>query len=357
MEKLPEVLPAPSVEVSSAPSRSRRLILVAIGAVLAVIALAWWQLHGGQVELREQVARRLAESDSRQQEGRTLAKADHDALQALQGKVGALEAKLAETQSQAVALEAMYQDMVRGRDERLLAEVEQALAIAAQQLQLAGNVEAALIALRTADARLANSSQTRFVPLRRLIARDLERLKGLPLADVTGLSLKIEGVAAVVDSLPLAFEQRPGNTPRSARADKVTRLPDDSQSTVQGLAQRLIADVWQEMKQLIRIQRVENADPALLAPNQVYFLRENLRLRLLGARLALLQRDAKTYRADLGQVRDLLQKYHDGGAPAVQTALATVKKLAEADISVELPTLNETLNAARTLKLLRDKAN
>lgn len=357
MEQLPEVLPAAPAESAPATAPTRRFGAIAIGVLLVVIGLVWWQLHGGLGELREQVGRRLAESDARQQEGRTLAKADHDALQALQGKVGALEAKLAETQSQAVALEAMYQDMVRGRDDRLLAEVEQGLAIAAQQLQLAGNVESAVIALRTADARLANSSQTRFVPLRRLIARDLERLKALPVADVTGLSLKIEGVAAMVDGLPLAFEQRPAGPPRTARGDRVTRAPDDAQSSVQGLAQRLLADVWQEMTQLVRIQRVENTDPALLAPNQVYFLRENLRLRLLGARLALLQRDSKTYRADLGQVRDLLQRYYDGNAPAVQTALASVKKLAEADISVELPTLNETLNAARTLKLPRDKAN
>lgn len=356
MDNLPELASSVTPAQAGWRGRLKRPGLVAVGVLLAVIGLVWWQLHGSLGELREQVAQRLADSDGRLLESRALARADHDALQGLQAKVGALEAKLAETQSQAVALESMYQDMVRGRDERLLSEVEQSLAIAAQQLQLAGNVEAALIALRTADARLANSSQSRFVPLRRLIARDLERLKALPFADITGLSLKIEGVASVVDSLPLAFEQRPANPARGAKSERVTRASDESQSSVQGLAQRLFADIWQEMRQLIRIQRVDKSDPALLAPDQVYFLRENLRLRLLGARLALLQRDARTYRADLMQVRDLLQRYFDGGAPAVQTALGSVKRLAEADISVELPTLNETLNAARTLKLPREKA-
>ena len=74
---------------------------------------------------------------------------------------------------------------------------------------MAGNVETALIALQGADARLAGAAQPRFLPLRRLIARDIERLKTLPTADISGMALKIENLMSAIDGLPLAFEQRP----------------------------------------------------------------------------------------------------------------------------------------------------
>jgi uroporphyrin-3 C-methyltransferase len=60
----------------------------------------------------------------------------------------------------------MYQELSSTRDERVLAEVEQAVVIAMQQLQFAGNVEAALLRLQGADARLARSAQPQFLPVR-----------------------------------------------------------------------------------------------------------------------------------------------------------------------------------------------
>ena len=119
-----------------------------------------------------------------------------------------LEARLAESQSQQLALEALYQELSRNRDEWQLAEIEQVLAIASQQLQLAGNVRAALLALQLAEARLAKSDRPQFLPVRRALARDIERLKALPVLDVAGMSARIDGLVAAVDSLPLAFDER-----------------------------------------------------------------------------------------------------------------------------------------------------
>ena len=116
--------------------------------------------------------------------------------------------RLAESQSQQLALEALYQELSRNRDEWQLAEIEQVLAIASQQLQLAGNVRAALLALQLAEARLAKSDRPQFLPVRRALARDIERLKALPVLDVAGMSARIDGMVAAVDTLPLAFDER-----------------------------------------------------------------------------------------------------------------------------------------------------
>ena len=321
---------------------------VLVAAVAMVIFVAQWVDTRMQVSsLQQELARRLADGDSVAKEGRTLARQSQETMAALQAKVGVLEAKLAETQSQAVALEAMYQEISSTRDERLLAEVEQAVVIAMQQLQFAGNVEAALIALQGAEARLARSAQPQFLSARKLIARDIERLKGTPGANISGLSLKIESVVAAIDSLPLAYEQRPkAEAAKPASAVKPASVD---------YWRELGTDLWRELRQLVRVERIDQGDPALLAPNQSFFLRENLKLRLLNARLALLQRDGKVFREEIRQSREHLDRYFDGRAKPVEAAQATLKALAGTDVSFDLPGLAETLTALRNLKFPRER--
>ena len=322
---------------------------VGVVAVALVLFVAQWVDTRMQVgSLQQELARRLADGDSVAKEGRTLARQSQEALAAVQSKVAVLEAKLAETQSQAVALEAMYQEISSTRDERLLAEVEQAVVIAMQQLQFAGNVEAALIALQGAEARLARSVQPQFLPARKLILRDIERLKGTPGANISGLSLKIESVVAAVDSLPLAYEQRP-------KAEAPKPAPTARPASVD-YWRELGADLWRELRQLVRIERIDQGDPALLAPNQSFFLRENLKLRLLNARLALLQRDGKIFREEIRQAREHLDRYFESRAKPVQAAQSTLKALASTDVSFDLPGLAETLTALRNLKFARERS-
>ncbi|HTY99055.1 MAG TPA: uroporphyrinogen-III C-methyltransferase, partial [Rhodocyclaceae bacterium] len=136
---------------------------------LALLAWQWLETRLRLSDVQAELTRRLAEDDAVTKETRAIARQGQESLQALQAKVGALEAKLAESQGQQLALEAMYQDLSHGRDERLLAEIEQSVSIAAQQLQLAGNVRSALIALEGADARLARANQLQFAGIRKLL--------------------------------------------------------------------------------------------------------------------------------------------------------------------------------------------
>ncbi|MCK9285517.1 MAG: uroporphyrinogen-III C-methyltransferase [Rhodocyclaceae bacterium] len=322
----------------------RKPAVVIAAVALALLVWQWLETRSRLDFLQEELARRLAAADASAQESRALAKQGQESLLSLQGKVGALEANLAQAQSQQLALEAMYQELSRSRDERLLAEIEQSLAIAAQQLQLAGNAEAALIALQSADARLARAAQPQLLPLRKLINRDMDRLKALPLADISGVAVKLEGLVASVDTLPLAFEQRPKPAAGNARKE-----PAGSRW------EALWAEWWREVRQLVRVERVDRADPTLISPSQAFFLRENLKLRLVNARLALLSRDGRSFRDDLRQAGEWLDRYFDGRNRAVQSAQTTVKGLAALDIARDLPALDDTLNAVRNFKLPRDK--
>ena len=325
----------------------RRPTLRLFAVAIVVVVALWVDTRMQVASLQQELARRLADGDSAVKDARTQARQSQEALAILQAKVGVLDAKLAETQSQAVALEAMYQELSSTRDERVLAEVEQAVAIAMQQLQFAGNVEAALSALQGADARLARSVQPQFLPARKLIARDIERLKATPGADITGLSLKIESVVAAVDSLPLAYAQRP--------IAEAVKPATPSKPASADYWRELGADLWREFRQMVRLERIDQADPALLAPHQSFFLRENLKLRLLNARLALLGHDQWTFRNELKQAQYWVDRYFDGREKSVQTVQGSLKQLASTEINIELPNLNESLSAIKNFTLGKER--
>jgi uroporphyrin-3 C-methyltransferase len=317
---------------------------VAAVAVLA-LALAGWQGYDGRRQgeaLRQELAKRLAEADVQARDSRLIAEHVREATNEAQVKLGILENKLAESQNQQIALEALYQDLSRNRDEWAYAEIEHSLLIANQQLQLAGNVKAALIALQNADMRLQRMERPQLTALRKTINRDIERLKALPYIDTVGISVRLDNLIAAVDTLPLAMEVRPQPDQAEAAAkDGGNAWP------------RFWNEVWNDLKQLVRIERIDKPEVPLLSPSQSFFLRENLKLRLIGARLALLARDDTSYKADLKVAREWLERYYDMRNNSVIHAVSTLRNLHANEISIEVPDISGTLDALRNLRPAR----
>lgn len=353
----PPQIPAPaaappiaaSAGAAAAPGVWTRFagVLALVLAVLALLAAAWhWHDTRGAIDaLRQELARKLADADTVNKAAKLLSDQAKEASADAQVKLGVLEARLSESQSQQIALEALYQELARNRDEWAFAEVEQTLLIAGQQLQLAGNVKSALIALQNADARLQRMDRPQLTALRKAINRDIDRLKALPFVDTVGISVKLDNVVAAVDALPLAIEVRP---PASTSGEP----PRDP--TVRPW-QRFLGEAWTELKQLVRIQNMERPEMPLLTPAQQFFLRENLKLRLLGARLALLSRDQTSFRADLTAAREWMTRYYDTRDKAVANALSALRNLQESDITVETPDIAATLDALRALRLTQER--
>jgi len=331
---------------ASPPRAWRAAVLVPVALVLAVglASLFWLDARQRIGATQEELARRLRDIEADAREARSVARQAQEAMRDAQAKVGQFETRLAESQGQQLALEALYLDLSRNRDEWQLAEIEQVLAIASQQLQLAGNVRAALLALQLAEARLARADRPQFVPIRRALARDIDRLKSLPAVDFAGMSASIEALVAAADTLPLAFDER-SERPVPAR-----------EAAAGGFLARLAADVWHELKALVVVRRIDKSEPPLLPPSQAYFLRENLRLRLFNARLSLLTRDEAGYREDLRAAQVWIQRYFDGKSRQTVDALAQLKSLSSATVSFEMPTISESLDAVRGFKPRRARA-
>jgi uroporphyrin-3 C-methyltransferase len=329
---------------SREPGRRRRWLTIAVVVGLAAaVAAVWIDARNRDRQLRTEVAQRLAELDASDKVLRTTVLAAQDSLRDAQAKIALLENRLAESQTQQAALDALYRELAPSRDEWALTEVEQVLLLASQQLQLAGNVSAALAALQVADAKLQRLNRPQFVPLRRALARDMDRLKAVPYVDVPGISLRLDQAIAGVDALPLALEERLPPPPQEAPAKDEPGW------------RRFLRDAWQDLRQLVRIENLDRPEAPLLTPPQQFFLRENLKLRLLSARFNLLFHDQANFRADLAAADVWLKKYFDTRTKPVQSLQTLLKELRATDMATELPGLAGSLDAVRVVQLAREK--
>jgi uroporphyrin-3 C-methyltransferase/uroporphyrinogen III methyltransferase/synthase len=332
--------------------RGARLVYLLLGVLALLLVLQWWSTRTEIRNLRRDMAQRIQSGESVSAESRNIAKSVQDDVKDLQSKVSVLENKQVEGQSQQLALEQMYQELSRNRDDWALAEIEQVLSTASQQLQLAGNVQGALIALQNADARLSRSDKPQFITIRRALSRDIEKLKALPTVDITGIALRLDTLMGQVDAMPLLSDEKPAAPPAS-RKDKAAQQQPVDTGWLAGLKTKwrdLSADMWNEVRQLVQIRRVDTPESLLLSPGEAYYARENLKLRLLSARLSLLSRNQNAFRSDLAAAQQTILRYFDSRARQTQAALALLKGLQGSDLTIEMPTLNDSLNAVRSYK-------
>ncbi|MGK5080419.1 uroporphyrinogen-III C-methyltransferase [Janthinobacterium sp. HLX7-2] len=364
----PQAADQPTGRAPSLLEQLQKPMSIAVIVLAVLLAAQSWSSSKQIRNLREEVAKRLQKGDVSNAETGVLARNVQEGNKELQVKVGALENRQSETQSQQLALEQLYNDLSKNRDEWALTEIEQVLSTASQQLQLAGNVPGALIALQNADRSLSRSDKPQFITIRRAIARDMEKLKALPSVDSTGVALRLDAVIAQIDALPMLSDEKPalpaapekpgraGTLPsRGAAAHGVTKLvgppaPEPLLQKVREGWNTWSSDMWDDVRQLIRIRRVDTPEALMLSPTQAYFLRENVKLRLLNARMALLSRNETAFRNDLIAAQDALAKYFDTRVKSTQTAQALLRQVQASNLAIEMPTLSDSLTAVRNYK-------
>ncbi|MBU1424502.1 MAG: uroporphyrinogen-III C-methyltransferase [Gammaproteobacteria bacterium] len=343
----PEAAPAAAARK---PHRNRvgellsRLTLTHLTLLVLVVVFVWqWLDAHSQLNLtQQQVARRLFEVETATKTSQLLLAQNQELVRELGGKLSLLETRYAETQNQRAALESLYQEMSGSREQTALAEVEQMLLIAGQQLQLSGNVRAALIAMQQAESRLQRPV---FAKLRQRIDLDAAKLRALPSVDVAAINLRLDGVIAAVDKLELAQDTRV--QPQQAAA---------AAADPAGNAwKRFWRELWQETRNMVVIENTGRQEMPLLSPTQAFFLRENLKLRLLSARMALLTRDEVSFRRDLKTSQEWLKRYFDIRSAASAQALGTLQKLAASNIVIDLPDISGSLEAVRNYRVSHER--
>lgn len=323
-------------------------------AVLAIVAAVFlWQRT--ERAFREE-ARRWQEVEARAMQVEQQLKLSQEQVRELVGRSAVLENKLGEAIGQQAQLERMYKNIAQDSLDSVLADVESAISIASQQLLFGANVQGALVALQEAETSLKRADPASVGSLRRLISRDIDRLRATPITDVAALAGRIDGVAASVDQLPMLSSAAASEVPTEQPA---AAAPAGAWSPISRIADSGIRG-WQALKHefqaLIRVNRVDAPDAVLIAPTQQYFVRENLRLTLLSARLALLARNDVSLRADLERSTAWLGTYFDRNSKPVANAIATLKQLQSSRVAVEMPSLAESLGSVRALRSAREGA-
>ena len=325
------------------PSFFAKSALVLVLFALCLVTWLWLGTRYRFSELEQTLTQRLEQYDGRNHESSALAKRAEENTMQFSARIALLEQKLAESRNQQEALQTLYLELANNREERLIAEVEQLLIIANQQLQLAGNIKPALLAMQTADTRLLQLDSPQIIPLRKAVAKDIQRLQTLPTVDIVGMSLRLENLTESINELPLISERHPKTSDAP--------MPDWNSSPWHRLAQ----EVWQDLKHMVRIERTDRAEPPLLPPEQSYFLRENLKLHLLTARIALLQHDEASYRADLGAAETWLKRHFDMHDPATNSVLASLAQLSASGITIQTPDISESLSMVSRYKLTLER--
>ena len=325
----------------AAPTRRLRLALGLGAAGLAIALLGFglaWLTHQSLASLAQSAGGRVADLGVELGQSRESLAAAQAALRTQQARIEALEAKIVELNEGRAAVEEMQRELARSADDRALADAEPLLIIANQQLQLAGNVKGALLAMQAADQRLARSDKPAIATLRRAVAADMERLRALPLVDTVGLALRLDQAIASIDALPLVTTE----TPKAPAAPRPKEGPAGFAS--------IAREAWREVKSLVRVREIAPGEAVLLAPEQAYFLRENMKLRLLAARVSLLGRDEASFREDMRAAQVWLARHFDARARPVAAAAASLRQIAESPVVIALPDINASLAAARAAR-------
>lgn len=343
-------LPAP-VPPAAAPTAGHGRWLAAGAVLLAAVAAAAatlaWNTQQRVKALESELVRRQQEAGVQSAEARAAAREAQETARAAAAKMALLEARVAETSMQRTQLEELIQSLARSRDENVLADVEAAVRVAQQQAAITGSVEPLVSTLKQADERLARYNQPRLERVRRAVTQDLERARAAGGVDLSVLAIRLDEAIRVVDELPLVVspERRTPARPAAASA------PAGAASGAGAWPARwreFVDHVWGEVRALVRVTRIDQPEAMLVAPEQAWFLRENLKLRLLNARLALLSRQFDTVQSDLRDALAALERYFDPGSRRVVATLEQLRQVAAQARQVSVPRPDATLAAIAT---------
>lgn len=318
-----------------------------LALLVAVFVWQWLDGHRAISDMRRDLAEKIAEMDGSSKANAILIAQNQEEVRTLSAKLVRLESYYDEMQNQRAALETLYNNLSISRDETALADVEQLLLIAGQQLQLLGNVKAALIAMESADARLQRMDRPAFSGLRASIGQDIDKLRALPKVDIPGIDLQINRLMAAMDDLPLIDHQR------AVRKEDVKA---EAASADESGWKKALRAVWREVRLLVRVEDTGLKQIPLLPPKEEFFLRENMKMRLMLARLAMMSHDETSYRQEIRTAQLWTRRFFDARSPEGQHMMQDLDKLASASIRIDLPDISASLQAVRTYRLSHERA-
>jgi len=256
------------------------------------------------------------------------------ALSELRDNLQQAQSRLAEVQQSRHGLMQKWQ----------LNQIEHLLVVANRRLQLYGQPEQAEKALELANNAIAQIDDPRLFAVRKQIIDEIAALEALPSPDIEGVALQLSTfIDQIEQGLPLASD-----VPQDYQADDKAGTSGEDGFDLGESWDQFRDSMASALQRLVTIQRGDGSrSAALLPPDQVYFLNQNLMLELRSARLALLEGNAQQYRSSLKAARSWLQQYFDTSNDAVAAMIDRLKKMQNVKLDWNAPDISGSLEKLR----------
>lgn len=366
-----EAIPLDPQGDTDAPAHWVRWAVLILSVATAGAGWLAWSTQKKVQSLEQELVRRQQDSQGQATEARVLARQAQEASREATARTTLLETRIAEVALQRSQVEDLIKTLSLSRDENLVADIEAGLRVASQQATLTGSAEPLITAMQSADDRLTRARQPRLDNIRRALAKDLDRVRATRVADTASLTIRLDEAARLVDELPLlnqpeavmAPAPKADAAPKSNAGTKPAgknKAPPNQASAAQPAAtdspptwgshmldwtKGAAQTFWNETRGLIRLTRINRPEGMLISPDQGFFLRENIKLRLLNARLALLSRQNAVALADLQNIQATVPRYFDLQSRKTQLLQSMLTDVAAQSQQTTVPRPDDTLAA------------
>ena len=216
----------------------------------------------------------------------------------------------------------------------LFSEADFLLNNASRKLVLDNDVDTAVSLLKLADETLAKVNNSQSAAIRSAINQDLKQLLSVAGVDQNAVMQKLSQLANTVDELPVLDVNFGDDQNATKLSDSLSDWAENAEKSATSF-----------LNHFIRISPKHGADrKELLAPNQDIYLRENIRLRLQLAIMAVPRQQNELYKQSLEAVASWIRSYFDTNAEVTQSFLKSVDELSEVSIYVDVPSQLQSLS-------------
>lgn len=345
------------------------IVIVLVAVAVALAAAVWYQqrlFNTTTTALSSQVQSSTgAANQASEQAQQALSIAQEQSRQLI-----ALQASLHESQARFSSLEQAFQNLTdSGSDLVLINDIDHLVTIASQQLTLSGNVGNAVAALETAQAQLARANRPGLAALQQTINGDLDHLRATSVVDVAALTSRLNELNTLVSQAALLVPDEaapnavvapesaaPAEPQGTAEADPDANAWWRAVHQIETWSDGAWSSIRQDLGRFISVRRANDPSALLMSPDQASQLRENLRLRIMTAQLALMMRQAPIWTNETQILVQALNTRYDTQDAKVRQALKLATQLAQTSIDVPLPTVDNSLQALKALREAHAKA-
>lgn len=323
-------------------------IVITVVLIILVIGISFF-LHGRLSKLEKDVQQ--SSSDSSSVEQNINANLDNR-LKAVLSEVSSVQQKLDELESKqqvlARSLSQPVEQQIHVNEDYALAEIEHLLIIANYNLQLEHNVATALSAMESVDTRLKAFTDPAAISAREQLIADMNELRSLNQADLSGMALYLSDLINRVDELELKENV-------VVESELVIESKEKESNESVSSFKQFFTLVWEELKGLVVITRDNEVAAARLLPDEVYFLRANLKLELANARFAVFNRDTENLHMSIKHLQTWLQSYFDLADANVRNIYDTLSAMKKTELEFPELDISSSLESVRALSRIKEE--